>query len=504
MMNKKDHTIIIGSGLGGLLCGYLLSKEGLQVTVVEKHHKPGGCMQTFKRDGYTFDTGMHYFGSMDPGQALDRYWSYFDLTQKLDLLKMDKDGFDVIHYFGTDFPLAQGFRNFREQLLPFFPDQGMALQHYTSLLEEIADAHPLYNLKIPEDESPSRFLRRNASRYLADLSPHLRYAASGTRLGNILAGNNFLYGGDPFRTSLDELGLINHSFISSAWRLAGGSQQIADILVEGIENQGGKVLLKKKVVSVEKQTNQFLLKTADGDDFMSDQVIANIHPSAAIQLMKGISFPKVTVDRINGLSNAVSVFSVYLGLKPNTFPFLNHNVYHYTSDAIWSGNPPKGNQWPNSYLFMTPPETNQGSYAKTAVILSTMESDELNPWKGSLTGAREHGYSLFKDKQSKKLLDLVYQHFPELKHVIVTMDISTPLTWRDYTGTPDGSMYGIVKDASCPEQSMILPRTKIPGFYFTGQNINLHGALGVTIGAVMTCGEILGLAYVLQKITGTE
>jgi hypothetical protein len=28
----------------------------------------------------------------------------------------------------------------------------------------------------------------------------------------------------------------------------------------------------------------------------------------------------------------------------------------------------------------------------------------------------------------------------------------------------------------------------------------MHGALGVTIGAVMTCGEILGLEYLLDKI----
>jgi hypothetical protein len=32
--------------------------------------------------------------------------------------------------------------------------------------------------------------------------------------------------------------------------------------------------------------------------------------------------------------------------------------------------------------------------------------------------------------------------------------------------------------------------------------VNLHGALGVTIGAVMTCGEILGLPYVMEKIRG--
>ena len=80
------------------------------------------------------------------------------------------------------------------------------------------------------------------------------------------------------------------------------------------------------------------------------------------------------------------------------------------------------------------------------------------------------------------------------------METSTPLTWRDYTGTPDGSMYGVRKEYSRPLETTILPRTKIPHLFFTGQNTNLHGILGVTIGAVMTCGEIVGLETLLKKI----
>jgi all-trans-retinol 13,14-reductase len=61
-------------------------------------------------------------------------------------------------------------------------------------------------------------------------------------------------------------------------------------------------------------------------------------------------------------------------------------------------------------------------------------------------------------------------------------------------------MYGIAKDASNPLLTTIPPKTKIPGLFLTGQNVNLHGAVGVTIGAAMTCGEILGLPYVLKAI----
>jgi all-trans-retinol 13,14-reductase len=61
-------------------------------------------------------------------------------------------------------------------------------------------------------------------------------------------------------------------------------------------------------------------------------------------------------------------------------------------------------------------------------------------------------------------------------------------------------MYGIQKDYRDPSGTSVLPKTKIPGFFFTGQNVNLHGALGVTIGSVMTCSEILGYDYLIKKI----
>ena len=52
--------VIIGSGLGGLACGCILSKNGYEVTVLEQGFQIGGCLQTFRRGDAVFETGMHY------------------------------------------------------------------------------------------------------------------------------------------------------------------------------------------------------------------------------------------------------------------------------------------------------------------------------------------------------------------------------------------------------------------------------------------------------------
>lgn len=520
-----NSIIIIGSGLGGLLSGYLLSKEGFNVTLLEKHRKFGGCLQTFKRDRYSFDTGMHYIGSMSPGQPLHNYWKFFGLSERLDLLQMDEDGFDRISFGSTntpnnkfEYPIAQGFINFKNQLLPSFPDAAPALESYLKSLMEITQSHPLYNLEVHANSVKNQYTSIKASDFLNNLGSRIPDPGSRIRFGDVLSGNNLLYAGNPATTPLSQFGLINHSFISSAWRLAGGSQQIADILVEGIRANGGEVLAKKKVTSIGRTGDLFKIETADGDRFVAGRIISDIHPAATLQLLSGIPVQKAFRQRIAHLPNTISVFTVYLGLKPDTFPFLNYNVYHHLSSSIWADSMSVigetgsvlpsfvgegtgvGCTWPSQFLFMTPPEKDQGEFADTAVILAPMHFRAVAEWENSASGSREKSYFVFKAKKAKLLLDAVYEKFPNLKDAVATIEISTPLTWRDYTGTPQGSLFGIIKDACHPQKTTIFPKTKTPGLYFTGQNVNLHGALGVTIGAVMTCGGILGLQHLLTKI----
>ena len=132
--------------------------------------------------------------------------------------------------------------------------------------------------------------------------------------------------------------------------------------------------------------------------------------------------------------------------------------------------------------------------------MTYMDFRDVERWKNTYTGRRDPSYYEFKEEKANQLLDLVELRFPRLRRRIAYMEASTPLTWRDYTGTPCGSMYGIQRDYHDATGTIVFPKTKINGFYFTGQNVNLHGVLGVTIGAVMTCSEILGYEYLLKKI----
>lgn len=62
-IDEVDY-VVIGSGIGGLSAGALLSYYGYSVVVLESHYLPGGVAHTFERDGFHFDAGPSLWNGM--------------------------------------------------------------------------------------------------------------------------------------------------------------------------------------------------------------------------------------------------------------------------------------------------------------------------------------------------------------------------------------------------------------------------------------------------------
>ena len=87
-----------------------------------------------------------------------------------------------------------------------------------------------------------------------------------------------------------------------------------------------------------------------------------------------------------------------------------------------------------------------------------------------------------------------------MRDKIKYVEVNTPLTYLHYTHSPKGSLYGIMRNAKDPLRTHIAPYTKVPNLFFVGQNIDIHGVLGVTVGAFMTAGMFMDLETLLQKV----
>jgi all-trans-retinol 13,14-reductase len=196
----------------------------------------------------------------------------------------------------------------------------------------------------------------------------------------------------------------------------------------------------------------------------------------------------------------MGMFTVYLVFKKDTFPYMNHNFYHFNQDNVWIASDYRKEEWPQNFLFMNTATSGSQTFAESGSVITYMSFAELAKWEHTFTGDRGDDYNAFKQERAERLLDAVERQFPGIRGSIAWMYTSTPLTWRDYTGTRDGSAYGILKDHNRPLESIVMPRTKIQNLFLTGQNTNVHGILGVTIGSIVTCAELVDIRNLVRKI----
>jgi len=59
-------------------------------------------------------------------------------------------------------------------------------------------------------------------------------------------------------------------------------------------------------------------------------VISNIEPKLTLKMVGEKNFRKSYVSRIENIESTIAAFTLYLVLKPGTFPYINKNYYHTT------------------------------------------------------------------------------------------------------------------------------------------------------------------------------
>jgi phytoene dehydrogenase-like protein len=57
MSENKHRTIIVGGGMSGLTAAVYLARAGHDIFLLEKNKDCGGLLNSFTRDGFTFDAG---------------------------------------------------------------------------------------------------------------------------------------------------------------------------------------------------------------------------------------------------------------------------------------------------------------------------------------------------------------------------------------------------------------------------------------------------------------
>lgn len=492
----KYDVIVVGGGLGGLECGYILARHGRRMLVLEQGAVPGGCLQSYRRHKLAFDTGFHYVGGLDEGQSLHAAFKYFGLLD-LPWHRLDANGFDRVTIGERTFAFAEGFDAFARRLSEDFPSERTALRRYAELLRS-SSMQQFAALNPHADKLPvisSELLEKGAWNYLKEniRDPLLINVLSGTSLKIELRKESL-----PLFTFLHG----NAGFIESSWRLKGDGSLIVHSLADKIHDQGGEIICNAKVQELVEDNGKLTCAVcANGERYEGNLFICDIHPAQTCGLVKSAkSMKPAFVNRINSLENTFGMFTVSLRIRPRGLRYFNNNHYIYRKPNVWDFY--KDNTCVGGVLVSCRVPEDGSEYTRQVDLLSPMLWNQCKEWYYTRVGRRDGDYKEMKKRKADECVELAERVLPGLRNLSYSYT-STPLTWRDYTLTPEGSAYGIRKDFQNPLLTMLSPRTPIPNLLLTGQNLLLHGVHGVTMTAFHTCAEVLG-KEAIWAIIGNE
>lgn len=494
----KESVVIIGGGLGGLFTGAILSKEGLEVTILEKNKIIGGGLQSFARFGELFDTGMHVIGGMHKDGNIRRICEYLGIWSKVHIRNTDPEGIDKIFFSedGRTYNIAKGRTAFVESLAKDFPHQKENLKAYVDALYRLAGEVNLFYLR----RSPE-YMQVHSEEFQMSASGLIDKYISDENLRSVVAYLNPLYGGRKNVTPAYIHALISVLYIDGSSKFAGGSLLFAELLRDFIQDHGGRVIAGDPVKTVHSDGKCVsAVTTASGSRFHADHYICAIHPCSFFELLEDPKLlPKPYRERLVSLPNSYSAFTLNIKLKPETFKFFNYTMYYISRyDSMWKFG--ESEQWPCGFLYTTPPEIEQGEFASKVIVTAPMQWNAVKRWENTTVGNRGAEYERWKSECADRLLDCMEEICPGFKDCIDNLNSASPLTIRDFYGVKEGSMYGFSKDCNDLLLSQVPVVTKAHNLLLTGQNCNLHGFCGVALTAINTSEAILGRNYVIDKI----
>lgn len=495
----QQTALVIGGGLGGLFTGAILAKNGMAVTVVEKNAIIGGGLQTFRRFGESFDTGMHVVGGVNEGCNIRRILDYLGICEPTLFEQVSPECADRIYVASEDktYEIAAGREGYIRSLTHYFPHEKEHIEHYVETLYRLVDELPLYHLKPTEEP-----VFEHSEDFSMPADAFIRKYIKDERLCGLIAYINMLYSGEADSTAAFVHAVISVMYLTGPARFTGGSIRLAHLLSDVICGNGGQVITHtaiKEIVSENRQVSHVL--TDKGEQLKADHYISDIDPTALISLLNNEKeLPKAFRNRINSMECASSAFSVFVKLKPDALRHLKSTGYYLEDfSTAWHLNQENAN-WPLGFLYMTPPEVQQGDYARKMIITVPMAWSYVRPWEDTTGSNRPDGYRQWKEECMERILDKMERVIPRFRSLIEVVCTASPLTIRDYYGVKNGSMSGFSKDYRTIMASWLSVRTKIENLFLTGQYVSLHGFCGVPLTSIRTCEAILGAGSILTKL----
>src|SRR6185312_5190518 len=330
--NDAYDVVVIGAGIGGLICANLLAREGLKVLLTEQHYMVGGYCSTFRRKGFTFDAATHFYPLLgNPSTITGKLLSELGLTNGW--IRMDP--VDHFHFpDGSSFDVPADFDSYLRKLKAEFPQEAQALDKFFALVRRVYMVGLLSYFRWRETDRLERY-RRLTVREALDQHFHNQ------KLKLLLAADCGHWGSPPGRTSFVFDSMLRLSYFLGNYYPRGGSQAFADELALRFEELGGHILMDasvKRILTRDKVATGVEVELGPAHNrylrrVKSDVVVSNADLLSTLErLLDSSQLDPNKLAAIRKLRPTHPCFLMHIGLKDIPTALLREAAgYHWDS-----------------------------------------------------------------------------------------------------------------------------------------------------------------------------
>lgn len=487
---RKFDDIVVGSGISGMTLSLMLAEAGHSVLLVEKSRAIGGSMLRFYRDGVPFDTGFHFTGGFVGESFFRDMLEVLGIRDQIRPIFLDAPGSNrfVVESHDAEFDIPPGYDGAASVLKDRFPSEASAIDAYLETVKSVCARTAGMNLRqpaafpvlLPEDQ--------------ISLDAGLDRVTQNPVLRALFSGYVMTYGTQPSEISFANHCRVSHALYQSVARVENGG----DAFVRAFRTRARELPIELKRSTViqecadvqDRTVGRFVL--SDGEEVVADRCTFTIHPYDILKTLPREHIRKAFINRVTDFEPSIGMFSVYGVLDEDDgsdedpfgpsllslFPQPNMNELF---DPRREGD--------QALVILRSRESAGGRSHRVVNACEISFPEHVAQWIDGDEDGRDERYVEYKERRVERITERLFAAYPEYRSSWRVVKAATPLTFRDYLNSPDGSAYGVRQKIG---QRNLFGRLPLRNLYAAGQSAMLPGVLGAMAASFIVGRSIMG------------